>query len=110
MIVFIEHPVFTKQIAELMTDEQYRDFQNDLAENPHQGDVIPGLGGLRKVRLALPVRGKRGGARALYLLFIRAEVIYLIFAYTKGEFAEIPAEKRKVMKQLVTEIKKEFAQ
>lgn len=43
MIVFIEHPVFTKQISELLTDDQYRDFQKDLAENPHQGDVIPGL-------------------------------------------------------------------
>lgn len=51
-MIFTEHPVFTRRITELLSDEEYRKFQADLAANPDAGDVIPGLGGLRKIRLA----------------------------------------------------------
>ena len=108
MIAFTEHPVFTRRITELLTDEEYRKFQTDLAANPEAGDVIPGLSGLRKVRLALPGRGKRGAARVLYLLFVRAEAVFLLYVFTKGEFEDLPPDKRRVMKRLVDEIKKEF--
>lgn len=109
MITFIEHPVFTKRIAELLSDEKYREFQLNLAANPHTGDVIPGLGGLRKIRLALPGRGKRGGARVLYLLFVNEETVFLLYVFTKGEFGDLPPDKKRVIKALVEGIKKEFA-
>jgi hypothetical protein len=64
---------------------------------------------LRKVRLALPGGGKRGGARVLYLLFMRAEAIYLVYVFTKGQFADLPPDKRKAIRNLVEEIKKEMA-
>jgi hypothetical protein len=108
MITFTEHPVFTRRITELLTDEEYREFQTDLTANPEAGDVIPGLSGLRKIRLALPGRGKRGAARVLYLLFVRAETVFLLYVFTKGEFEDLPPDKRRVMKRLVDEIKKEF--
>ena len=108
MMTFTEHPAFTRRILDLITDEEYARFQADLAANPEAGDVIPGLGGLRKIRLALPGRGKRGGARVLYLLFVRAETVYLLYVFTKGEFGDLPPDKRRVMRRLVDEIKKEF--
>jgi hypothetical protein len=108
MITFTEHPVFTRRIMELLTDEEYRQFQSDLAAHPEAGDVIPGLGGLRKIRLALPGRGKRGGARVLYLLLVRVETVFLLYVFTKGEFEDLPPDKRRVIKRLVEEIKKEF--
>ena len=108
MITFTEHPVFTRRITELLTDEEYRTFQTGLAANPEAGDVIPGMGGLRKLRLALPGRGKRGGARVLYLLMVRAETIFLLYVFTKGEFADLPPDKRRVIRRLAEEIKKEF--
>ena len=55
----------TRQVLELLTDEEYADFQSELAANPLAGDVIEGTGGLRKVRVAAKGRGKRGGARAI---------------------------------------------
>ena len=109
MITFTEHPIFTKRITELLSDEEYREFQSDLAANPQTGDVVPGLGGLRKIRLALPGRGKRGGARVLYLLFLNAETVFLLYVFTKGEFGDLPPNKKRVIKALVEEIKKEFA-
>jgi len=108
MMTFTEHPVFTRRIMELLTDEEYREFQSELAANPDAGDVIPGLGGLRKIRLALPGRGKRGGARVLYLLFVRAETVFLLYVFAKGEFEDLPPDKRRVIRGLVEEIKKEF--
>ena len=108
MLTFVEHALFTRRIAELLSDEEYRSFQSDLAANPEAGDVIPGLGGLRKVRLALPGRGKRGGARVLYLLFLKADTVFLIYVFTKGEFEDLPPDKRRAMRRLVEEIKREF--
>ena len=108
MMTFTEHPVFTRRIMELLTDEEYREFQLELAANPESGDVIPGLGGLRKIRLALPGRGKRGGARVLYLLFVKAETVFLLYVFAKGEFEDLPPDKRKIIRGLVDEIKKEF--
>lgn len=64
-MIFIETSVFTRQVLELLTDEEYADFQSELAANPLAGDVIEGTGGLRKVRVAAKGRGKRGGARAI---------------------------------------------
>jgi hypothetical protein len=109
MMTFTEHPAFTRRIMELLTDEEYGAFQVKLAANPEAGDVIPGLGGLRKIRLALPGRGKRGGARVLYLLFVGAETVFLLYVFTKGEFGDLPPDKRRVIRRLVEEIRKEFA-
>lgn len=108
MITFIEHPIFTHRITNLLTDDQHRDFQKALAADPEAGDVIPGLGGLRKIRMALPGRGKRGGARVLYLLFVRADLIYFVYVFTKGEFEDLPPDKKRAMKKWVERIKAEY--
>mgnify|MGYP003495265226 CR=1 FL=1 len=51
---FIETPTFTRLLASLLTDDEYRALQNVLVENPARGDLIPGGGGIRKLRHALP--------------------------------------------------------
>jgi len=58
-MVFIETPTFTKLIAGMLTDDEYRQLQNDLAQNPEAGDLIPGGGGVRKIRFAAQGKGKR---------------------------------------------------
>ena len=61
---FVEHPVFTRQLVELVgrDDETYRQFQLELALRPEGWPVVKGTGGLRKARMGLPGRGKSGGA------------------------------------------------
>jgi hypothetical protein len=108
MMTFTEHPLFTHRITALLADEEYAEFQAELAENPEAGRVIPGMGGLRKIRLALPGRGKSGSARVLYLLYLRAETVFLLYVFTKGEFEDLPPDKRRVMRRLVDDIKREF--
>ncbi len=61
----------------------------ELAENPQKGDVIPNSGGFRKVRMSIGNKGKRSGARVIYLYVISAtendDVIYLVMAYAKNQ-------------------------
>ena len=45
-----------------------RTFESMVIADPNVGDVVPGLGGARKVRVALPGGGKRGGVRFLYFV------------------------------------------
>ena len=65
-MLFIETNVFTQLAATLLDDEDLRGLQNLLLEKPDRGPVFTGTGGLRKLRFALPGRGKRGGARVIY--------------------------------------------
>ena len=65
-MVIVETPVFTRQVQELLPDDEYRQLQLELAQDPTIGDVIRGSGGLRKVRWAAKVHGKRGGVRVIY--------------------------------------------
>ncbi len=70
-----------------------RCFQRDLVNAPERGDVMPGCGGLRKYRIADPRRGKgkRGGARVIYLYVPEASVIYLITVYGKDQKDDLSA-------------------
>jgi hypothetical protein len=63
---FVETPVFTKDILDLMPDDDYRAMQLALVLRPEAGALIRGSGGLRKVRWTLPGKGKRGGVLAIY--------------------------------------------
>lgn len=106
VFTFIEHPNFTKQIQSLFSDEEYRQFQADLAANPEFGDVIPGLAGLRKIRWAAKGKGKRGGARIIYLLIPKPGLVYLFYAYTKGDITDMRPEQKKLLVGLIEDIKK----
>jgi len=109
-VLFIEQPVFTRLLLELVDDNAYRKFQMELAANPEKGPVVKGSGGLRKVRLALPGRGKSGGARVLYLWFPRHETIVFYLIYSKGDVEDIPAAQMKAIKHEVQRIKTAFGE
>ena len=61
-----ETPTFTRQAEALFDDVEKRELIAFLAANPLSGDIIPGAGGVRKVRFAASGRGKRGGSREIY--------------------------------------------
>jgi mRNA-degrading endonuclease RelE of RelBE toxin-antitoxin system len=63
---FIETPIFTEAVTELLDDEEYRSLQLALLLRPESGPLIPRSGGLRKIRWALKGKGKRGGCRIIY--------------------------------------------
>ena len=65
-MVIVETSVFTRQVQTLLSDDEYRELQAVLVARPGLGPVIPGSGGIRKVRWAARGQGKRGGARVIY--------------------------------------------
>lgn len=56
-------PTLTPMVNDLLADDDYRALQNMLMADPASGDIIPGGGGIRKMRFAMPGRGKSGGVR-----------------------------------------------
>ena len=100
---FIETPVFTRRIAEILTDDEYRSLQEKLVENPMAGKLIPRGKGLRKYRWALSGRGKRGGARIIYYLYLSDDKIYMLFPYRKSDQGELTAEQMKLLINYVKE-------
>lgn len=101
VMVFIETPAFTESITALVSDEGYRALQNQLALNPDAGDVVQGTGGIRKIRIALPGKGKSGGARVLYFRRVAHDQIIFLFAFTKNEQANLTAAQKKDLKKVV---------
>lgn len=101
-----EMPLFTKWVLAHMSDDEYASFQNLLIHQPERGDVIPGSGGLRKIRCSVSGRGKRGGARVIYYLADRRELILLVYAYTKNEQGDLTRSQIRTLRALMeTEFK-----
>jgi hypothetical protein len=108
-LTFVEQPEFTKVITNLLNDDDFRLFQNELGRAPERWPIVQGSGGLRKARMRLPGRGKSGGARVLYLYFPRHQTVFFYWAYEKGEIEDVPKNRMKEIRYAVQIIKKYYA-
>jgi hypothetical protein len=102
-VELIETSVFTRQITKLLDEEQYRQFQTELAVNPALGPLIRGGGGVRKVRVGVGSRGKSGGARVIYYWAVSKEIIFLLYAYPKNAAASLTPKQTAHLAKLVKE-------
>lgn len=101
MLSFIETKLFSQLREDYLTDDDYANLQEALIERPERGALIPGSGGVRKVRWAQPGRGKRGGIRVVYYAKVRDGVIFMLTIYAKNEDETIPAHiLRKIKEEL----------
>ncbi len=104
-MIFIESKVFEKLRAKYFDDEEYRALQNFLLERPLSGDVIPGTGGLRKLRWSSGGKGKRGGLRTIYLYLTGKDHLHLLTVYAKNEASDLFPDEKKILKRIVEELK-----
>ena len=100
-MIFVETPIFTKLIKDLMSDDEYQKLQQALVSRPGLGDVIRGSGGLRKVRWKLEGRGKSGGVRLIYYWVTANDQIRMIYAYPKGKQENLTVAQLVALRKIV---------
>jgi len=100
MFTFIELLGFSKRRRDLLSDDEFKAFQELLIEAPETGAIITGTGGFRKIRWSRPGMGKRGGVRVIYYYVTDEGRIYLALVYPKNEQDELSQEQKKALKQL----------
>jgi hypothetical protein len=91
-VEFVETEIFTRRIAEMLSDQDYSALQRFLIKRPEAGDLIPGGRGLRKLRWSLRKKGKSGGLRVIYYLYLKDHRIYMIYPYKKSEQEDLTPE------------------
>jgi len=101
--LFVELPAFARFRQDYLNDEQFRELQNALLQDPEAGDVIQGTGGLRKVRHAdvRRVKGKRGGLRVIYFWWHAGSQFWLFTLYDKDQMDDLSAQERRALKDLL---------
>jgi mRNA-degrading endonuclease RelE of RelBE toxin-antitoxin system len=102
---FVETTIFTKTVRMAIADDEYRMLQTALLLRPEQGALIPGTGGLRKIRWAGKGHGKRGGYRVIYYLDSVSGTLYMLHIYSKNEQDDLTPQQTRLLRQLV---QKEF--
>ena len=100
-MVIIETPIFTRRIQAILADKEYRLLQIQLINKPDSGKIIPGSGGLRKLRWSGGGHGKRGGIRIIYYWFVPDDTLLLLFAYSKREQDDLTPEQLRQLKKVV---------
>ena len=102
-MVILETSIFTRQVRELLTDEEYRKLQTTLINHPETGRIIKGSGGLRKVRWALSGKGKRGGVRIIYYWAVSQEQLLMLFMYPKAERDDLTSDQLRILRKIIEE-------
>lgn len=101
---FVYTEAFVGSAEGLLTEADLRALEQELLEAPTKGRLIPGTGGVRKIRVALQGRGKSGGARVLYVFSPRAQTIYLLLAYAKNVRDTLTQAEKNALKSWVQKL------
>ena len=103
MLTVIEAPLFQRQWPLYWTEEERGSFAAYLAEHPDAGDVVPGSGGLRKVRWKRAGSGKSGGVRVIYFTRLMAGEIVLLTLYAKAKLDNLTGSQLKEIRRALEE-------
>lgn len=95
----MRHTPFTN-VGEVLVDY--------LSDNPEAGDLIRGSGGVRKLRWAMPGRGKSGGVRVIYYFHSEEMPLSLLTLFAKNERSNLSDAEVNVLAKLVATLKDEL--
>lgn len=90
-----------------LAEEERGDITLFLARHPSAGDIIPGTGGLRKVRFGGKGKGKRGGYRTIHYYFNEAQPVYLLAVYPKNQQVDLTPQQKVRLTALSAALKAE---
>lgn len=105
----VETPEFIKRTEALMDPSSRKEFIDFIAKNPLEGDLIPGTGGVRKIRWASCAhQGKRGGVRVIYYYHDEDIPIFLFTAYAKNQKANLTMGEKNALRKIIQSIVKTY--
>ena len=104
-ITVLQLPKFKAEATELIGADGIEALAVHLSNRPEAGDLIPGSGGVRKMRWAAKGKGKRGGARIIYLYLVIAARIYLLRCYSKNAKTDLTPDEKKQLRQIAAYLK-----
>ena len=104
-ITVVETRTFLKQAEKIWNDEERMALIDHVARNPKAGVVVPGTGGVRKMRWGRAEGGKRGGARLVYFYHHVNAPLYLLLAYAKGKAEDMTADEKRAAKAITSALK-----
>lgn len=105
MLTVFETETFSRLWPHYWTADEHGEFAAWLAANPEAGAVVPGSGGVRKVRWSRAGSGKSGGVRVIYFNRLADGQIWLVFIYAKAKLDSVAA---RVLREMKDEIEKKF--
>ena len=105
MHAVLETSVFSRRADALLSREERAELIETLARDPLAGDVIPGLGGVRKLRFAPKGRGKSGGFRVIYYVLADDLPILALLVYGKNEQVSPTPAQTRAIEAVVAEFK-----
>lgn len=93
--VVVETAAYLRAVESIWDDELRAEFVSYIGVNPTQGDIIPGTGGIRKIRYQGSGHGKRGGVRVIYYFYNEDNPVYLLYAYPKNVQVNLSEREKK---------------
>jgi hypothetical protein len=100
VFTFIESAVFERLCALYLDDDEYAELQQFMMETPEAGQVVPGSGGVRKLRWKRKGMGKRGGLRVIYYVRFQPNEFWMLTLYAKTKQENVPAHILKQLKEV----------
>jgi hypothetical protein len=104
-ITVAETHMFRRQAEKIWSEAELAALVDHLALNPEDGDVIPGTGGVRKLRWGKAGTGKRGGVRVIYFYHNADMPLYLLLAYAKAQASDLTPDEKRTLTALVAAMK-----
>jgi hypothetical protein len=108
LISVVETPNYLADAERTMTEAERAGVVDTLAGNPAQGVLIKGTGGLRKMRVGLEGRGKRGGGRIVYWFHSEGYPVVLLAMFAKNEASDLTASERAALRRIATALLNDF--
>jgi hypothetical protein len=104
MRTVVETPPYLADAERVFSEDERAAIVDTVSDDPLSGVVIPGTGGVRKLRVAASGRGKRGGARIIYLFGGDDIPVFLLAAFAKNERADLTQKERNELRKITAEM------
>src|SRR5438477_2275439 len=111
LIELIQLSAFTAKWTKLrLTDDDLQALESLFIADAEAGDVIPGTGGLRKIRFAPPSwnSGKRGASRVIYAFIVAGQAVYLFTIYGKNEQSDLTPDEKKLFRRVLLQLQAKY--